>query len=237
MAKLKVPSLQHLARNWKETPELTKRGLVNLAKNPPTWSYRPLYGAVQDMLSLGVSYEQIVKSISQKVHRKNVRENLLELLPLIKDHFESLTPDYVQSVERSFYSVRKGLLIPFEPPLVYVVNGEVYLPWFSFWRSNPLAGKRLALFVTLAEEMLAKLPDFEEAKFQILDFSIPAPKEPRQLHVMDVKDIPRLGEQEKSEMLGVFAEGFSLAQEELEKTASTESQTSEQRAPHPDLFD
>ncbi len=114
------------------------------------------------MLALHMSYDEIVKGI-KKIGRKDVRENLLELLPLIKEHFENLSPDYAITVARTYYPLGKGLLIPFEPPLVYGIHGEVFLPWFSFWRSNPLSGKRLSLFVTLAEEMLRQIPDLEES--------------------------------------------------------------------------
>lgn len=37
MAKLKVPSLQHLARNWRDDPLRVKRLLVHLAQNSPTF--------------------------------------------------------------------------------------------------------------------------------------------------------------------------------------------------------
>ena len=47
MAKLKVPSVQHLARNWKETPEQVHKKLVTLARHPPQFSYEPLFNQPQ----------------------------------------------------------------------------------------------------------------------------------------------------------------------------------------------
>ena len=81
MAKLKVPSVQHLARNWRETPVGVTKKLLALAKHPPQFTYEPLFGAVRDMLVLGVPYDQIVEGIRRGEKRAWVRENLLEVLP------------------------------------------------------------------------------------------------------------------------------------------------------------
>ena len=48
MAKLKVPSLQHLAHNWRETPEGVSKKLVSVAVHPPQFSYEPLFMPTED---------------------------------------------------------------------------------------------------------------------------------------------------------------------------------------------
>lgn len=106
-------------------------------------------------------------------------------------------------------------MVPFEPPMIYGVGGQLYFPWFSFWRSNPIAKERLSLFVTLVEEVLLQDPDLETARFEILDFSCSAPKKPRTLTVIDARDVPRVGAARKTEMLEAFAEGYFRALEEL----------------------
>jgi hypothetical protein len=114
-------------------------------------------------------------------------------------------------------------MVPFDPPLLYGTGGKLTFPWFSFWRSNPLADARLSLFVTLVDELLADDPDLAAADFQILDFSVPKAnkpkagqlKPPRQLRVIDARDIPRVSEPTKLEMLTVFAEGYFMAVAEL----------------------
>lgn len=215
MARLKVPSLQHLARNWHDDPSRVRRVLVHLAQNSPTFNYNPLFGAVQDMLVFAQPYDEIVKGIRRGVRRDDVRENFLGVLPLIRDHFDGVAPAFVQSVERRYYPVGRGLMVPFDPPLIYGVGGRIHFPWFSFWRSNPIARRRLSLFVTMVDDVLFQDPDLENAKFEILDFSAPKPKEPRELSVIDARDVPRMSAEEKTEMLAIFAEGFFLAQAEL----------------------
>ena len=139
MARLKVPSLQHLARNWHDDPARVRRVLVHLAQNSPTFNYNPLFGAVQDMLVFAQPYDEIVEGIRRGVRRDDVRENFLGVLPLIRDHFDGVAPAFVQSVERRYYPVGRGLMVPFDPPLIYGVGGRIHFPWLSFWRSNPIA--------------------------------------------------------------------------------------------------
>jgi hypothetical protein len=210
MAELRIPSVQHLARNWRNDSGLIARVLVRLALNPPRFNYNPLYGAIRDLLVLGLPYEQVVEGI-RRIRRASVRNNLLSVLPLIRDHFAGVSPDFYQTIEKRYYPVGRGLMVPFEPPMIYGVGGQLYFPWFSFWRRNPLAKERLSLFVTVVDEVLMQDPDLEGARFEILDFSCPSPKEPRSLTFVDAQEIPRIDEARKKQMLEVFAEGYFQA--------------------------
>ncbi len=241
MAKLKVPSLQHLARNWRNDPQQVKGVLVRLVQNSPTFNYDPLFGAVRDMLVFGQPYEEIVEGMRRGIKRGDVRENFLGVLPLIRNHFDGVAPAFVQTVERRYYPVGRELMVPFEPPMIYGVGGQIHFPWFSFWRSNPIAGERLSLFVTMVEEVLLQDPDLENAKFEILDFSAPEPKQRRELTLIDARDVPRVSAETKAEMLAVFAEGFFLARAELagmpETPGKDQADDEAGKVDHPGLFD
>jgi hypothetical protein len=187
---------------------------------------------------LNVPYDQVAEGI-RRMKRSDVRENLLEVLPLIRDHFSDVRPDFFQDVGRRFYPVGRGLLVPFDPPMIYGVGGQLYFPWFSFWRSNPLAHRRLSLFVTLVDEMLLQDPDLETARFQILDFSIPRKSKERVLTVIEADAIPRLSVADKNAMLEIFADGYEQAQAELRSrpSSSPESETPKPDSNQPGLFD
>lgn len=238
MAKLKVPSVQHLARNWRPTSISVTKKLITLAKHPPQFSYEPLFGAVRDMLVLGVPYEQVVEGIRRGEKRVWVRENLLEVLPLLNSHFSNIEPDGPPNrVARRYYPLARDILIPFEAPLEYSVGGQKYFPWFSFWRSNPLADKRLSLFVTLVEEVLLQDPDLDTAIFQILDFSCIEGKSERRLLVVDARDIPRLNESEKRAMLEVFADGYRAARDQLAGVKTEKDKKKEESRPDANQHD
>ncbi len=219
MAKLRVPSLQHMARNWHPTPGGVAKRLIAVATRPPRFSYEALFGAVRDMLVLGASYEQIYAGIERAEKREGVRKNLLEVMPLLRAHFATIDLDGPPSaVARRYYPLARDILIPFEAPLEYSVGGQKYFPWFSFWRSNPLADARLSLFVTLVDEMLLQDPDLDTAIFQILDFSCVKGADCRSLQVIEARDIPRLNDSDKRAMLEVFADGYRAARDEIART-------------------
>jgi hypothetical protein len=240
MTKLRIPSLQHLARHWRPEPQRVKRSLIELAENTPTFNYNALFGAVRDMLMFHQPYDEIVEGIKRGIKRQDVRENLLSVLPLIRDYFDNVSPAFVQAVDRRFYPVGRDLLVPFDPPIIYGLEGQLYFPWFSFWRSNPLTADRLSLFVTMVEEVMLQDPDLENAKFTILDFSAPNPKSPRKLKIIDSHDIPRISAIDKAEMLHIFATGYAMARDELAgKTPSSTKNRYQDKGlidDHPDLF-
>lgn len=229
MAKLKIPSLQHLSRNWKSDSGTIARDLVHLVRNPPIFNYNKVFSATYDLLHFKQPLDQVLKGIEEFEKRKNVKENFLELVPLISEHFSSINPDFVNPVSTRRYSFGKGLDVPFTPPLVYGVGGQLYFPWFSFWRANPLRGDNLSLFVTLVEEVLNEDPDFEGIKFQILDFSAPLPGEARRLIVTDASEVARLSRERKVSMLEIFADGYTKARAilEAEPKAAPEKEKSE----------
>jgi hypothetical protein len=140
-------------------------------------------------------------------------------------------------VERRYYPVAQGLMVPFEPPMIYGIGGQLYFPWFSFWRQNPLARERLSLFVTLVEEILLQDPDLETARFDILDFG--APDGTRILSVIPAADIPRVEDARKIEMLSTFAEGFFQAQAELRRAPEQKTEETQEKpdVSQLDLFD
>lgn len=169
---------------------------------------------MRDLLVLGAPYEQVVEGI-RRIKRESVRSNLLGVLPLIRNHFSGVSPDFYQTIDKRYYPVGRDLMVPFEPPMIYGADGQLYFPWFSFWRQNPLAKERLSLFVTLVDEVLMQDPDLENARFEILDFSCTEPKAPRELTVIDAREIPRVVIARKTVMLEAFAEGYFRALAEL----------------------
>ncbi len=227
MPRISIPSLQHLARNWNADPNRIKKSLVDLAQNPPHFNYNPLFNAVRDMLLFSHPYSEIAEGIRRAIPRESVRKNLIEILPLVQSHFDGIKPDFIQDIDVRFYSVGRGLMVPFRPPLIYGVGGQIYFPWFSFWRTRALDGERLALFVSIVDEVLGQDPELEDADFHILDFSCVGRGGPRVLRKVDTKIIPRVSQERRNEMLRIFAEGYFMAQSELaQKVQARQNQRS-----------
>ena len=214
MGKLKVPSLQHLARNLSPDPLRVAKDLIALAKSSPTFSYQPLHAATRDLLLYQIPYEQIERGLARE-SRQHVREKYLSALPLINSYFGGVRADFVHSVVPRYYPIGRDLVVPFSPPLIYGVAGEVFLPWFSFWLSAPLAGERLSFFATIVEDVISQDPDLDFANFRILDFSAPSRGEARTLEVINSCDVQKISPERLEQLLGVFVEGYQFAEQHL----------------------
>ncbi|MBB5766715.1 hypothetical protein [Xanthomonas euroxanthea] len=220
----KVPSLQHLARIWAPDSEQIRRTLVRLATNGPTFSYQLIFDFIEDLLHSKIPYEQIECAVRTRVARQDVRSNFLELLPLMRDKVSSMQPSFVHKVSPRYYPMGRDLMIPFAPPFVYGENGAIHLPWFSFWKTNPMDGQRLSLFSTIVHQILAQDPDLESAELSIHDFSVDEPGGARSPKLILASEIPRLDQGRLTEMLTVFLNGYRAACTDLaEMQASVKS--------------
>jgi len=222
MAKLSVPSVQHLARNWHDSPKKIEDEFVKMAMNPPTFNYNALNEIARDLLLFNSPMDQVVKGIKEKEKRTRVQNILLEVVPLIYEHFSDIQQDYVHDIAPSYYPIGRNLKIPFKSAFIYGLGGQIYLPWFIYWKRNPLNDQQLSLFVTLAKEILSQDPELETAKFLILDFSAAKPNENRQLEIIDTADIPVFSSTQTAEMLTIFSEGFDRAKTRLKKMEISE---------------
>jgi len=91
---------------WRNDPALIAR--ILFASPEPPAQYNPLYGAVRDLLVLGVPYEQIVEGIRGSNTRAS--EQICWALPLIRDHFAGVSPAFYQTIDKRYYPVGRGLM-------------------------------------------------------------------------------------------------------------------------------
>jgi hypothetical protein len=214
-----VPSLQQVIKNLYDKPGLVQRELVRTAIYPPRISYRMLHKATQDRVCLNESLEQIEAGIRKVEKRKNHADNLIAILRLIDSHFDTIHPDFPPiEVECRYYRIAPDIIIPFQPPICYGIGGQLYLPYFNFWRNNPLKGKRLSVFMTIIDAIREQEPDLETAIMPILNFGIPQGEKQRKLVVIDDREIVRVTPTEIQRWLQVFAEGYRGARDELSRT-------------------
>jgi hypothetical protein len=223
MPKLRIPSPQHLARNWYADPAQVKKELLRLARNPPRKSYSPLFLAAADLMRKH-DYSAVVNGIARSKDSKM----LLPLLPLIFEYAKLHQIVGVYQFEPHSYKIDSHLMVPFKPPITFRAGGKNILPWFSFWADQPVVGERLSLQVTILDEIERDSPHFEGVETHIVDFSAKRKSGPRVLSITEVKDIPRLSKTRMNEMLDIYVQGFRAAQTELE---GEHKQSTQQTAP------
>lgn len=240
MARLKVPSVPHLARLWKPDEVAIKDALIRLTKSAPPFSYAQLLGMVRSMLALKSDLREMELLIQRGVRGELAQKCYLEIAPLLSDHFAKIAPSFVHEVSVRVYPLNRHLRVPFEPPMVFGFNGKTYLPLFIFWRTNPLTPDQLSLMASMVRELIAQDPDLDLATTSILDFSAPKGVPERVFRQLALNDIPSISSAKRDEMLSVFAAGFELARKEL--AGQSEGRNAGQDAPsksdddQPDLF-
>lgn len=210
MSKLKVPSIQHVAGIWFPEPQKIAKCLLVLANSAPPFSYENLYKLTHDLLSRRVPYEQ-VELAAQRMRHPLARRNYLEILPLLRTFESQSAIEFVSEVIPRNYPIGRDLRVLVNPPLIYFRHGQSFLPWFIFWKANRFNEARLRLFVTMIREVFAQDPDIDDASLSLVICSEPAPKAGRALEVMDTSSIVSLSENERNEMLAIFAEGYVKA--------------------------
>lgn len=232
MATLKIPTLLHAARLCKETPELTQREFIKIFYSKIPFNYNPLVAGMRDMMLWGIPYETVAQGIIRKEKRQKVADNFLEALPLMQEYVDSISPHHIQEMPRVYYPLSHDLRIPFSSPLVYQQNNQLHIPSFIFWKTNPLTEEQKSLLATIIDDLFLDDPDFENANFQIVDFSKPAKKEDRELLITNTKEIPRLTQSEKNRKLENLVQGFHLAEAEIANARPSQ----EKNRPQPESY-
>lgn len=211
MAKIKVPSLQHLARNWHGDPTVVAKRLLAVANSPPPVSYEFMRRSILHVLRFGTSEEQLRESLLRsRMSEISIASNL-ELLPLLcqwarSEDFKSALP-----VDDNYFSVAAELVIPFRTGFVLIGNEGLVLPYLSLWKRGPLHGEKLSLFATLLTKIANESPDIEDAKIEIIDFSVPHASKQRAIRKTDLTSVPLLSDSRLQEMLSTFSDGYRLA--------------------------
>jgi len=239
--KLPPPSLLHLALLWRPTPQGVAKAIIQSHKSTPDFTYAPLFRLINVALKRKLSYINFVSAIRECEKRPRVQKIFLDLLPLIYDHFNNINPNFVLPIKKRQYVISNDIAIPFNPPFVYGVDGQLTLPWFIFWKKNPLSEEQVALSATLVRELMDQDPELSEANFAIYDFSAPLGDDNRILRITNGADLPRLNKIRRNQMLEIFVDGFLLAREQIQSEAfyinRSESRKSARPTPEgPDLF-
>jgi hypothetical protein len=241
MPGVKVPSLQHLARVYDNKPEIIKKNLLRVADGTPIFSYGPIYPFINDYISIGADYNEILKAIA-RLKSDLARKNYAEIFPLIKEKYSTGMPKFVLTPPSSAYPVSRDILVPFAPAMYYRIGSKQCLPWFIFWRANPLVGESFSLLATLAREMMDSDPDLSAASLEFVDFSAPRKNGSRVLKTFQTKDFSGISNRRKIEMLEIFSEGYYLAVEEYAsrpvkaKPRREALNPTEEKSIEPDLF-
>lgn len=218
--KLKAPSLIHVARIYRPTAEQVKNEILRLARVAPPFSYEDLYELMWDRAHVGVSREQIERSIAS-IGQKIKRDSYQRAFAIADRFFDGLDRSFEMRIEPRSYSIGRDLRVPFAPPMICGggANGPV-IPWLLFWKQNPLSEEQTSLFMSMAQAIIEEEPELDAASLLLVDTSLKALDGNGNARVINAADVERIPDRRLRTMLEVFATGFHMAQAEWQASAS-----------------
>lgn len=224
----KTPTLQHFATFCGATRDETKQNFAKNRGGASGVSYERLrMSFLPDMLTLGVTIDAVRRSIEMYPNERN-RQSNIGALDALGRYVRSKPFDRVEPIERRFFAIRPGLLVPVNPPFVVVAGGAASVLWPSFWKTpGKLSGMPGAVFGSILERELFSRPDFRDLELEFLDLSAPDVKSAREFKIYRRKDFPTLSDTE----LGTALEYFVAEFFEMKRRRAEASETKEDAAP------
>lgn len=241
---VKVPTVVHLSRVWRDSPDGVKRALISLSKSSPPFSYDDLFKYIRNMLVLKKYREFLLNQISQKTKGDLKRVSFSSVAPLLFDYLGRYDDYNALDVMDKSFGFSSELRAEFKPKVTLMTGSDGVLPQFIFWKTNPLTIQQKSLMLTMIDLVMQGEPDLEDLRLELVDFSAAKGAAGRRLTVSSGNEIPRCTSSELTEMLEIFAEGYRLANEQLrsEFIPSVRQSSSQKikKGPmdgHPGLFD
>ncbi len=171
-AKIERPPYAH---NWVRYnyPDLqrTTKALVNFIEGRPQITYAAGMPIIRDCIALGLDRETALKAAATRGHRKSqpyVREFVEAFLDFDDGRQISRLPSYDQYVAP--YPISRDIKIPVKP-LIVISEGGVLKPIFVVgWATMPLTLFQRRLLMTLLEDAVFSLTDFQNSPGEFLSF-------------------------------------------------------------------
>lgn len=220
MKRLKPPSsILQVARLSCPTKEGVKKEVLKLAQASPPFSYDDLYKMLWDLVRKTATKDQIKASIGG-IGQKIKRNSYLRAFAPASTYLQGVPMEYSLQVEPRSYSVGRGMRVQCAPPMVCGTPKGQMVPWLMLWQKNPMSKEQMALFVSMALDVLDQDGELEGADLVVVDTSDKSLDKKGQPKLLFAREMPKLPPQDVREMLEIFAQGFSLAEKEWSERLS-----------------
>lgn len=165
------PSVANWVRNNSENEISTQKKLIRFERGRPSKSYVQGNKVIQDILVLGLDDETALQSVQQHGNI-NSREINTEYVKAFLENRESLSlmghPAYQEFV--SPFRISRDLYVPTKPTAVVRRNGKLVPILIFGWKTIPLSLFQRRLMMTVLDDALFSLTDFEHSPAQVIFF-------------------------------------------------------------------
>ncbi|WP_420410867.1 hypothetical protein [Roseibium sp.] len=202
--------------NYPDINKTTKE-LVGFARHIPTISYQTGLRVAADRILHGLDYRTALKAVSRKGNPNSRRHNtefIKAFYRFDKERQYSGAPAFDEFVEP--FRISKGLSIPVKPTAI-LSEGGVFKPVFLVgWSSMPLTDFQIRLLMTLIEDAVFSLTDFQSSPGEFLSFPKDKTTGKRCPLVWQRGDFELLSKAELAEQIDLYLNALQKAKSILE---------------------
>lgn len=165
----RIPGAPNFVRYNFEDLVKTLKAYVQFAKGMPTVSYAAGITLIKDLVLGHINTDQ-AKIAARKLKDSPSRAAIIDFVDAFciyaEERIYEATPAY--SDFTAYFQIGRDLLVPVKPTLVARENGELK-PVFVFgWKSVPLTIFQRRLLMTILEDAIFSLTDFEKSDSEIV---------------------------------------------------------------------
>jgi hypothetical protein len=165
----KIPGAPNFVRYNFEDLVKTLKAYVAFAKGMPTVSYVPGMTIVKELV-LGLTDVEQAKKTARRLKPSPSKQAIIEFVDAFciyaADRQYQATPSY--SDFSVYFPIARDLFVPVKPTLIARENGQLK-PVFVFgWKSVPLTAFQRRLLMTILEDAIFSLTDFEGSDAEVV---------------------------------------------------------------------
>jgi hypothetical protein len=203
----RIPSLQHFSvLLGGDVPQIEKR-IRALSKLPPVSYMRLRDQWTIDLVRFGVPISTIERACELLKGELNRKSNL-EALRALAEYLRIFRPDKLLALDKRYYPIGRGLQVPVNPPGVIVEGGKPKLFWPSFWKQDKFDPLTRAIFGSVLDRSIFRLPDYRDLPLTFVDLSAETGSKTRSMKVLEKKDFVLLSDAELRAETDKFVEAY-----------------------------
>jgi hypothetical protein len=201
----RIPSLQHFSALLGGTAGQIEKRIRGLSNLPPV-SYTKLREQwIIDLIGVSIL---LIENACKLLHGELNRASNLEAVRALGEYLRIHKPEKLLFIDKRYYPIGRGLLVPVNPPGVILDSEGPKLFWPSFWKHDKFDELTRAIFGSILERSIFRLGDYKDMPLAFVDFSAPSGSKERGMKVLNRRDFCALTDIELRIETDKFVEAY-----------------------------